>query len=342
MKNACTIALLCLISLACVALLQLATLPTAGASSSPPLETGGWAKVKTDRAPAARMGHATVYDPDNRRVILFGGGPIDRTGKGRPRDDTWAWDGKRWTRLNPLRAPTPRYGHAMAYDARRKVVVMFGGWNDRGQPLRDLWEFDGQTWVMSNTRTAPPARAWHAMAADQFNQRITLFGGQTHAGALDDTWQWDGRLWQLERTGAGPEARFGHAMVYDPDRRVMIMFGGTSGGFPALNDTWQFDGTKWQQVETETHPPASRGHAMAFHPARNRVVLFGGAIVDQQQRGYQRTWLFDGNEWQQVSDALGPDDRSYCSLTYDANNTRMVLFGGIGRRGFFDDTWTHP
>ncbi len=343
MMKACTLALFGAISLVSTALiLQLVTLPATASSSSTPTESGGWVKVDQDRPPSARAGHAAVYDPDTKRVILFGGGDLRHSGEGRPRNDTWAWDGKQWSRLTPPRSPTARFGHAMAYDARRKVIVMFGGANAKGQLLRDLWEFDGRTWTQANTRLAPPPRADHAMAADTFNQRITLFGGRTAAGAADDMWQWDGRLWRPQRIKGTPDARYGHAMVYDPSDRRIILFGGANGGFPAMHDTWRWDGSAWEEVETETHPPAGRGHAMAFDNANNRVVLFGGYLVDQQARGFQRTWVFDGSDWRKITDPLGPADRAGCSLIYDTDSKQLMLFGGIGRRALFDDTWTRP
>src|SRR5215468_2010500 len=73
-------------------------------------------------APAARWGHAMVYDAARDRVLLFGGSTGTTF-----HDDTWSWDGSRWTQLAPSLSPPARDQHVMAYDGARGRVVLFGG-----------------------------------------------------------------------------------------------------------------------------------------------------------------------------------------------------------------------
>jgi hypothetical protein len=77
-----------------------------------------------------RVGHVLVYDSARERVVLFGGSNYP----GPQLNDTWEWDGSLWRRLTtggsyPAAQPAPRADHAMAYDARRNCIVMFGGAN---------------------------------------------------------------------------------------------------------------------------------------------------------------------------------------------------------------------
>lgn len=64
---------------------------------------------------------------------------------------TWLWRGRRWLRSDAA-APTPqRVSHAMAYDTRRKRVVMFGGHagfmpGRNGEMFGDTWEWTGIAW----------------------------------------------------------------------------------------------------------------------------------------------------------------------------------------------------
>lgn len=62
--------------------------------------------------------------------------------------NTWEWDGKHWTHRQDF-GPSPRWGHAMAYDSARQRLVLFGGltvFNPDPDPLlanhlvRDTWE----------------------------------------------------------------------------------------------------------------------------------------------------------------------------------------------------------
>ena len=52
---------------------------------------------------------------------------------------TWEWDGGTWTLTN-TGGPSPRVGHAMAYDAHRRAAVLFGGM-EGGPQVGDTWEY---------------------------------------------------------------------------------------------------------------------------------------------------------------------------------------------------------
>lgn len=45
--------------------------------------------------------------------------------------DTWEWDGATWTRIMGGIVPPQRANHALAYDAARARVLLFGGANAR-------------------------------------------------------------------------------------------------------------------------------------------------------------------------------------------------------------------
>ena len=70
---------------------------------------------------------------------------------------TWLWRGGRWLRSDAA-PPTPqRVSHAMAYDTRRKRVVMFGGHagfmpGRNGEMFGDTWEWTGIAWERVHPR----------------------------------------------------------------------------------------------------------------------------------------------------------------------------------------------
>jgi hypothetical protein len=85
-----------------------------------------------------------VYDEEAARTVLIGG----LSDIGRSMDDVWEWDGgsSPWTTLGSA-APMPsRYYHAMAFDAGRGKLMVFGGhYKSMPEPagstvLGDLWE----------------------------------------------------------------------------------------------------------------------------------------------------------------------------------------------------------
>lgn len=99
-----------------------------------------------------RQGHASAYDSDRKRIVIFGGNlagedtvfATDPGGRhdevrfySRP-DGSWDYAG---TRLY-IPTPPPRELHAMVYDSRRQRIVLFGGSrNVSNQFYNDTWEY---------------------------------------------------------------------------------------------------------------------------------------------------------------------------------------------------------
>jgi hypothetical protein len=93
-------------------------------------------------SPAARSGHAMVYDEVRQKSVMFGGFAGASPGYF---DDTWEWDSgaNTWTQRTPKgRSPSAREGHAMAYDSDRGRVMLFGGYTGLSHSS-ETWEFDG-------------------------------------------------------------------------------------------------------------------------------------------------------------------------------------------------------
>ena len=104
-----------------------------------------WTQAAAD-GPAPRARHRMVYDVMRGVTVLFGG-DTGNPGPGRFNlsDETWLWDGTKWTKAAPQTAPSARMTHALAYDAGRSRVVLFGG-GTGAAALSDTWEWDGVNW----------------------------------------------------------------------------------------------------------------------------------------------------------------------------------------------------
>src|SRR5262249_3728655 len=146
--------------------------------------------------------------------------------------DTWTWNGLGWARARPATSPPKREKHAMAFDAARGKVVLFGGSSSfaTSQDLSDTWTWDGATWTQAAPSTSPPGRAYHAMVYDPVQRKVVLFGGSSSSNdfvsLLGDTWTWDGSAWTKAAPSASPPARAAHAMAYDRARSQIVLFGG--------------------------------------------------------------------------------------------------------------------
>jgi hypothetical protein len=130
---------------------------------------------------------------------VFGG---NAPGDGTSLSDTWVWNGKDWTEMNPATNPGPRYSAAMAYDAHAGQAVLFGGsYLNATAPLGDTWVWDGSNWTEMHLSVNPPARFGAAMAYDARSELVIMFGGYTGPSPneggvfLNDTWAWNGSFW---------------------------------------------------------------------------------------------------------------------------------------------------
>lgn len=292
--------------------------------------------ARTGFGPAARSGHAMIYDSARKRVVLVGGASVDT-----PVGDTWEWDGQHWTQVADI-GPSARTDLSLAYDSVRRRTVLFGGAAADGVPLGDTWEWDGENWTQL-AESGPSPRSGHALAYDSVRRRLVLFGGTTADGQLlGDTWEFDGADW-TEVEDTGPVGRAHHTLVFSPSGRQVVLFGGGPSAAADLDDTWTWDGRAWQQI-ADFGPPARRSAAAIA--AADQVVLFGGAIVraDGPPAFLRDTWGFDGRHWTQLQD-IGPTARSAHAMAFDEDREKGVLFGGRGRTthglGVFGDTWEH-
>jgi hypothetical protein len=130
----------------------------------------------------------------------------------------------------------------MAYDARRRVVVLHGGRNAEDADLADTWLWDGDAWAEANVARVLPARSSHAMIYDPEREVVLAFGGaeRTEEGerVLADAWTWDGNAWRMEEYAGGPSGRILPSLAFDAPRRSLVLFGGFDGT-KELRDTWE-------------------------------------------------------------------------------------------------------
>jgi hypothetical protein len=110
---------------------------------------------------------------------------------------------------------------------------------------------------------------------------------------------------------------------------------GTASGTPA-----------WAHLSPATSPQGRSVAAMACDLATGQLVLFGGAGNGSTLND---TWVWNGTTWTQVDDTPvgctttctnSPPGRHEASMTYDAANHGLLLFGGIDKNGNqLNDTW---
>ena len=196
-----------------------------------------WTERAVD-SPGPRDHHAMAFDEARGVMVMFGG---QNAARGWP-NDTWTYDGTGWKRADSTTGPPNGAGHhAMAYDARRQRVVLYGGTSASREVFADVWEWDGTRWWRVAPNMPGPRVTRHRMAFDAARGVTLLF-------ADTETWSWDGTEWRRVAT-TGPSQRVVSAMAYDAGRQRVVLFGGAGpGGVPPYDshaDVWEWDGSRW-------------------------------------------------------------------------------------------------
>lgn len=300
-----------------------------GRSSQAAPPTASEAQNASQRPPARADGEL-VYDSRSKRVVLIGGetpeGPVD-TGA----SVLWAWDGEQWSAIDS-RGPKGRALGAVAFDDRRRRLVLYGGRTLTGA-LHDTWEWGRGGWLKLGA-AIPGGISNHLSGVYDHarGQTIIAFGQDAEGKLSPATWGWDGRQWSL-LSATGPPPRAHYAMAYDRRRQVVVLFGGYDPVAGSdLDDVWEWDGKVWRDVTPVGDGPGARaGAGMTFDGSTGTVLMFGGNTAADD------TWSWNGRSWQRLS-THGPPARGYFGIAFDAKRRETVLFGG-GDGGELADTW---
>ena len=322
--------------------------------------SGAWAQLAPATAPSARHDSAMVWDSKRSRAVLFGGMQKDQADvDGTPMQDTWEWDPAKqgWTERKTTGAePSARYGHGMAYDPVRGLIVLVGGADsntgnsssDLGQnALADVWDWDpiAGTWTQRLTGSEsnlPAARMYASLVTDSSQGRLDLVAGlvwrESTYSALASA-----ELWQLDPVAAtftnptssrnAPSGRFRHSMAFCPATGKTYVFGGEDSQTQMLNDLWEWDGKAWLEIKSDVQPSARADTAMAYDPSRKSLILFGGTndqLVTSSTYGLSDTWEWQSatRQWTQLHPASSPDSLFSHGMVTDMGRAKVLIFGG--------------
>jgi N-acetylneuraminic acid mutarotase len=120
--------------------------------------------------------------------------------------------------------------------------------------------------------------------------------------------------------------------VYDSEHQNVVLFGGRST--QVENDLWtySFEDNIWTEVSQAGQPDSIYGHSMVYDSLNSMLVVFGGRqSYFLTTELYNQTWTYDHteNEWTQMNPIARPTQRVLTAMTFDSNENRVFLFGGI-------------
>jgi hypothetical protein len=315
-------------------------------SARPPISTVPNATLAA--APAPRFGAASTFDDATRTVVLFGG-----EGAYGAVDDTWIWNGVRWTRVHPRTVPPARYGALMAYDPITRQVLMTGGTGlvpltdpcvrSPNAPPRctpparlrdvrlsgDLWGWDGHNWnhLLADAHQPRPL----AMVTDERVGRVVLV--RLTPGVLD-TFTWTGHDWiyrepstvpiEADDIGMAYDAALGRVVAietYQPG--VCMPHTGCTAPARTIAATW--DGSTWRRATLTGAPPLRPSgliepRTVVADPAGRGLLAFDGTGA---------TWRLRGTRWTRVASASASPGRTSLAFADDPAARQVVAFGGL-------------
>lgn len=218
-----------------------------------------WHDVSDTRI-GTRDHHGMAFDAVRGVTVMYGGVSSDRS---QPAEtwvyptETWTFDGHTWREAGTVGPnPGPRSSPAMAYDAARERIVLFGGAARGGTPLGDTWLWDGQAWMQMADAGGPGPRFGPAIATDPWSGGVVLFGGwsgQPRNVYYDDLWRWDGRQWtEVPIDGPRPDAGSQAGLAFDSANQRLVLSGGgtvSEGRFVPADGPWSWNGVRWSRVE---------------------------------------------------------------------------------------------
>jgi outer membrane protein assembly factor BamB len=306
-----------------------------------------WSQIVAPGPPAPRGGHAAIFDPVGRRMIVFGG--YDETG---PRsNEVWSLDldgPPVWTQLFPLGvAPAARSGGRLVYDGTRGRALLVCGYST--QFLSDVWALSlvgPPAWTAITPAGTPPApREGHTVVLDPALDRLVLFGGYDDDLQYSDTWFLNlggAPAWQSASLANPPVPRWGHFATYITDTGRMLVHGGWDGGYLSSTHMLRLDASPGWEPVVPTGPKAPPRHtfASAYDPAGNRMVVFGGSDYFEYQGDVWELSLAQLTpSWAPLA-AVGapPSPRRLAKAVFDPLRGRMLLFGGYDGT-FYGDLW---
>jgi hypothetical protein len=316
----------------------------------------GWTQHTAAIQPSARARASMTSDSDpadlaspDLRVALYGG----ETAGSALSAETWTFDGAAWLNTTSLALDRPpaRLAPWVHHVARDRFVLFGGTDNLATNTVRaDTHAWNRTQWadLTPHALGDPLPRHGHGFASS--GRHNLVFGGE---GIDNGPWSFDARGWTFWAASAtGPSARFGVGVAgLQPvpvfNQGIFVVFGGDDGNpFGLPQETWRFSagpGT-WTSYLPVQRPSGRTDHAMVRidRAGTNQLLMFGGR---DGQVFFNDTWTWDGsaNTWTEHPRSLcanSPSTRFGASMTYDAANDRVVLFGGMNSSNIaLNDLW---
>lgn len=308
---------------------------------------GSWNATHPSPAPTNRTLTNLVYDSAAGRVLMLGG--FDSSG--RELADLWNYSAGRWSEESANTTPilSEYFAPVAVFDRSTDQVIFLAGGDMvqlGGSTRSTTWVYANSTWTAVPTAITPFTQCCGGIAFDPADNETVLVGGFVYGNNTvsdfnsNSTWIFSNYTWKWIPTNSTFRGRYGASLVYDAADGYLMLFGGDAyGAFGYAPQTWRFDAGVWSLVHTSATPGGRDGAAIAYDAADGYALLFGG---DSSGRYLSDTWTYKNGTWTNLTSSLtsSPSARAGAAMAYDAQDGYVVLYGGGGKHGDHNDTWT--
>lgn len=253
----------------------------------------------TSRAPASsppsRSAAAAAYDPASHEVMLYGGeGPLPTA---QMFNDTWAWNGAMWRRLDSgLNGPPAGGGAQMAWDNTRNEMVLVT--YNRTLTSAETWTWTGSRWARQMLGNLTAVVFGAVMTYDPESKAVLLISPAISDNAHSVAAEWDGSTWRV-LVSVGPAV---DGVALDSQVNGLVGCGSTtySAAFAVQASCWQWTGTGWLPLQ-EAVAPTAAGATIAAEiddVDHSQLLMFGWLAPNVQGTSQPvRVWAWDGVSW---------------------------------------------
>jgi hypothetical protein len=292
-----------------------------------------WRDLRTVPAPRLTPLRCASWDSDHEVVVLFGGeGSNEGTLVYDPYDNSF-------TRTQPAIQPAPRSAGNMAYDARRKLHILFGS-QFSDDPHTWAYDLKKNEWIDLKPKVQPPTDKNDAVLAyDEASglivasvRAIDATDGKEVQKGHYETWVYlgDENTWKKmnppeEPPGGGARRRI---IVAVPDQNVVLMENYVNPaqkilGVDREQQMWTY---RYGQGKQETLLPpvdvqvscTAQGAAVTWKPSPSPdvtgYILYGGFGDKPWEVKYEELKRFDAKQTQWRDEPLRPTKIPYYYL----------------------------
>jgi hypothetical protein len=332
------------------------------ASPAAPAETwsysqGHWAQLNTGSSPASCLSSSFADDPADGYVVYFAGTTLANLTACPSAGQTWTFHGGKWSELTPAQSPSQRYGASLSNDSAGGYLVLFGGVSTAcggsGHVCGDTWKFSGGAWTQLAPATSPSNRSSAGMTYDARDGYILLFGGEGANGTiytmLSDTWAFAHGNWTRLTPSQSPPQPAPDGLAYDPADGYAIYTqvcqNISNSGFGEV--IWKYAAGNWSALngscgESSSHLPSQRlGEGTTYDPTDGYFLMFGGGGI-YGEANLNDTWSYRNGNWtSRTVSGNGFLPENGASITYDAADDAVLLFGGFDGSKVINTTWEY-